>query len=311
MNSLFYERHQCPVCGNKTSDLAFQISYSSQELKDYFHSFYAGRVDIGLLDGAEFNIQECSSCKVLYQKFIPNEELSRILYEDWVDPTETSIQKIQNYGIDHYEFNASEIRQLFSLFDIPSGKLNVLDFGMGWGAWAKMASAYGAQTYGYDFSEKRNSHAQNHGFAILDSEEIKLKKFDLINTEQVFEHIPNPLETMEILSNSLSQKGIIKISVPHAFNFKSRLKKIEWATSQKFSNRSINPVAPLEHLNFFNRSAIVYLGYKFGLKEIKIPLRTQYSLSSNFFNKPKPLLRFLFRPFMRNYFYNYILLKKL
>ncbi|MEL0208324.1 MAG: hypothetical protein VW915_05460, partial [Gammaproteobacteria bacterium] len=69
MNSLFYLRQQCPVCGNKSSDLAFKIPYSSQELKDYFQSFYAGRVDNDLLDGAEFNIQECSSCKVLFQKF--------------------------------------------------------------------------------------------------------------------------------------------------------------------------------------------------------------------------------------------------
>lgn len=311
MNSLFFQRERCPVCGNRSSELVFKISYSSQEIKDYFQSFYSGRVDVDLLEGAEFNIQECSACKTLFQKFTPNEKLSKILYEDWVDPTDTSVKKISNYGIDHYEFNASEIRQIFSLFQNPPGKLNVLDYGMGWGGWAKMAAAYGAKTYGYDFSEKRNSHAQNHGFAILNFEEIKLKEFDFINTEQVFEHIPNPFETMELLSNSLSERGIIKISVPHAFNFKSRLKKIEWTTSNKFSNRSINPVAPLEHLNFFNRSAIINLGHRFGLKEIKIPLRTQYSLSSNFFTSPRSFVRFILRPIMRNYFYNYILLRKI
>ena len=310
MNAQFISRKACPICHKEPAKTLIEIPYASTEMQDYLSSFYDNRVDATSLYDVNFVVQECMSCNSLYQKHIPDSRLSTVLYEDWVDPTSTSIEKISNYDIEHYEFNASEIRQLFSLYDLPSGKLNVLDYGMGWGSWAKMCSAYGAKTYGYDFSEKRNVHATKHGFNIINLTEITNKKFDLINTEQVFEHIPDPLETIQLLAESLTEGGVIKISVPHAFNFKARLKKIDWKTKNKFSNQSINPVAPLEHLNFFTRKAIVGMGEQAGLREIKIPLNKQYALSSNFFTSPKSCIKFLFRLIMRNYFINYVLLQK-
>ena len=55
-------------------------------------------------------------------------------------------------------------------------------------------------------------------------EQAENLRFDFINTEQVFEHISEPLETLKELKTLLKPGGIIKISVPTADDINRRLK---------------------------------------------------------------------------------------
>jgi SAM-dependent methyltransferase len=90
---------------------------------------------------------------------------------------------------------------------------------------------------------------------VITWDDIPKYRFDFINTEQVFEHIPEPLETLRHLIKSLETNGIIKISVPTANDVDRRLKIMDWEAPID-SRNSLDPVTPLEHINYFKRSSI-------------------------------------------------------
>jgi hypothetical protein len=50
---------------------------------------------------------------------------------------------------------------------------------------------------------------------------------------------------------------------------------MDWS-APKGSKDSLNPVAPLEHINCFNRSSLLRLAAEAGLRETTLPLRVQY-----------------------------------
>jgi len=62
--------------------------------------------------------------------------------------------------------------------------------------------------------QKKELIMEKNGIKVIPWNDISLHKFDFINTEQVFEYIPEPLKTLDYLKNSLKDHGIIKISVP-------------------------------------------------------------------------------------------------
>ena len=102
---------------------------------------------------------------------------------------------------------------------------------------------------------------------VLTWEEIPTHQFDFINTEQVFEHLSQPLETLEYLSKALKPHGIIKISVPNGWNIEEKLAIGDWDASKE-SPQSLNPVAPLEHVNCFTYQSIIKMAQLVGLKPL-------------------------------------------
>jgi 2-polyprenyl-3-methyl-5-hydroxy-6-metoxy-1,4-benzoquinol methylase len=168
----------------------------------------------------------------------------------------------------------------------------------GGGAWALMVKGFGCNSYGCELSDDKINYAQSNGINTLTWDEIPRYNFDFINTEQVFEHLANPLETLTYLKSSLKVNGIIKISVPTANNIKRRLSLMDWSASKGTKN-SLNPVAPLEHINCYSRTSLVRMANIAGLEEIKLRLKTQYKYLScaGGINK---ILTNLFQPIKRN-----------
>ncbi|MEZ4663629.1 MAG: class I SAM-dependent methyltransferase [Caldilineaceae bacterium] len=186
-----------------------------------------------------------------------------------------------------------------------------MDFGMGWGKWALMAKAFGCKSYGAELSAERIAYAESNGISVLQWDEMPNQDFDFINTEQVFEHIPEPLPTLKHLASALKPTGLIKISVPTANNISGRLRRMDWDTPKK-AKLSLNPVAPLEHINFYRRSSLVKMAEKAGLEEVQIPLRYQYQYATNWSN-PKQIAKNIWRPIYRNILHrqNYVFFRKM
>jgi SAM-dependent methyltransferase len=169
---------------------------------------------------------------------------------------------------------------------------------MGWGEWVLMAKALGCDAWGTELSKERIRHAQSNGIKVVSWQEIPRHDFDFINTEQVFEHIARPLETLSHLCKALKPGGVIKISVPTASDIKRRLRLLDWAADKESAN-SLNPIAPLEHINFYRRKSLLRMAGIVGLREVRMPLTACYqalfvSLSV------ETTLKNLLRPIYRN-----------
>ena len=169
---------------------------------------------------------------------------------------------------------------------------------MGWGKWALMAKAFGCESYGSELSEERAKYASSNGIKIIEWNEIPKHSFDFINTEQVFEHISNPLGTLIYLKDALKSDGLFKISVPTANNITRRIKLMDWK-APKATRKSLNPVAPLEHVNYFRRNSLIKMAELAGLEEVVIPMLTQYKYTTNWFGAKRIAVNLLL-PIYRN-----------
>ncbi len=254
-------------------------------------------VEFEYLRDVSYRLCECENCSLIFQRDVPNDALMERLYEHWIDPGK-ALTRHNRESIGYYLSLEQELIKIIAYIRKDPSDLCFLDFGMGWGDWAIKAKKIGCDSYGTELSEERIRHARSNGVKVLKWDEIPDHSFDFINTEQVLEHLPDPLNTLRYLKSALKPDGIIKVSVPTANNIRQRLKNMDWKAPRGTRN-SLNPVAPLEHLNFFTRNALLNMAAEAGMKELVIPLALQYK-HMNLSAGPKWIVRSLLNPISRN-----------
>lgn len=276
----FVKQTVCPGCGSDRRRTFYACDYLAPPVKIYLESFYSpqGGVEFEYLSGARYVLDECRDCRLIYQEDIPNDFLMTKLYDRWIAP-EKVFGEEDHLG--HYADYAQEVMMLIAWLTPASAPLKFLDFGMGWGRWARVARAFGCDACGTELSASRIEYARSQWINVIAWEEIPQHQFDFINTEQVCEHLPQPLETLRYLAGSSKPDGLIKISVPNGGGFKRRLKVADW-TAPKFSKNSLNAAAPLEHLNCFNYGALMRMASLAGLEPVELPwpILLKYSLGA-------------------------------
>ena len=283
MTSQWFDRRvSCPACASERFRILYQSQYSSPPISDYLKEFYApiGGVEPEYLEGGLYLLCECDTCRLIFQRDIPNQALMERLYERWIDPEKIFNRHEQEDDLGYYSSHAQEIMRILSCLGKVPSLLRCLDFGMGWGKWALMVKAFGCDSYGTELSRTRIDRARSNGLHVITWDEIPRYQFDFINAEKVFEHIPEPLATLRHLKKGLKADGLVRIHVPAARNIRHRLRKMDW-TAPKGSRHSLNPVAPLEHINFYRRSSLSRMAQEAGLDETAIPLATQFRYSTD------------------------------
>ena len=267
----FEIREACPACESTSTKEIYRAKFNEPPISDYLNHFYnpQGGVEFEYLEGESYILNECANCGLVYQKAIANDFLMEKLYEEWIDPKIVLENKTKNRNLNDYLALAREIETIIRHFDVPLNDLTFFDFGSGWGEWCNLAKGYGCLAFGSELSQTRIDHSRKLGVPIIPYEDIPEHRFDYINTEQVFEHIPKPLETLHYLTQSLKPNGIIKISVPNGGDIKRLLSVMDWS-APKGSENSLNPVAPLEHINCFSQRSILKMTEKLGLTPVQL-----------------------------------------
>jgi len=227
-----------------------------------------GHVDLSRVAGESYRLDRCHRCGLVFQRFVPNDEFLMEIYEEWIDPDIAYRADYASRSADYYARHAREIEQILRLLGRTVQSTRTLDFGMGWAEWAIMAAAYGCDSAGTELSPRRREHARSRGVRLVD--EVGGEQFDCINAEQVFEHVTNPLLLLSDLKAALAPDGIVKISVPNGWDIDRRLARSDWSAG-KDSPHSLNPVAPLEHLNCFSLAAMDAMAAECGMARIPLP----------------------------------------
>jgi 2-polyprenyl-3-methyl-5-hydroxy-6-metoxy-1,4-benzoquinol methylase len=311
-NPRFITRDKCPACSSDDFSIIYSCPFTEPPIREYLEEFYSsqGQIEFSYLEGAIYSLAECDTCQLIFQKQIPNDDLIAKLYEEWIDPETALIQYRKEDTLASHAAYAQEIMQILAYFNRAPSSLKFLDFGMGWGEWALMAKAFGCDSYGLDLSEERSEYARSNGIHVLTWDDIPQHNFDFINTEQVFEHLAKPLETLLHLRKGLKENGLFKISVPQAHDIDRRLKIMDWKTP-KGSRNSLNPVAPLEHINCYRRKSIIKMAKVASMEEVLIPLAHQYQYTTNW-SGVKQAIKNLVRPMYRNILRkpNYVFVRK-
>ncbi len=255
------ERVNCPYCRKIDFKSLYIKNYNSSILKTFLSNYYKNNEIIDILKLDAYEIVECIKCRGLFQKYIPNEELSYYLYERLISPKD-SFNKKKNIITTNYKEYTLDAKIIKKLIKKNNNEIKILEFGCGWGFWTKFMKELNFDVETVEISDSRIDYLEKNGIQNYRNINNINKKFDLIFSNQAFEHISDPLQTLNNLKNKLNENGFMFHKFPSSFLFKSRLTK-NYKPKKDCAH-------PLEHINILNYKCFQTMCDKNNLKIAKV-----------------------------------------
>lgn len=261
---IFEKRNNCPVCLCNNFTTLYTEKFTEGDTKTFLEKYYGTELNLHAFGEEKFTLLRCKDCTLIFQQNILSPEGMEALYEKIIDP-QKSLNKRKRAKNKFYKnlLNDASVISSFYPSILPSD-ISVLDFGMGWGHWCLAAKAWGYDVMGAELSEKRLEFAKKEGIDNCDPYNLRFENyFDYINTDQVFEHLSDPLYAITKLSKALKINGIIKIFVPNTNrDYLAKLTR-NWVPRK-------DSFHPLEHINCFNRKSLNTLAKNCSLKPVEL-----------------------------------------
>ena len=163
-------------------------------------------------DKSKVKVRKCHKCGHHWYPWHPMEKDLIEMYDKKV----VNIYKTKNSydsNINKYIFEElSLIKRHFKKVNRP----NFLDYGSGYGKWTSKALELGFNVFAYEPSDTRSNSSKNQSINFIKSlDDLKNINIDIINLEQVLEHIPNPSKVLNELSNICTSNTLLRIRVPN------------------------------------------------------------------------------------------------
>ena len=260
-----YRRLECPACGASELDTIIQLPYADKHIAQFIDEFYHHRVDQAVFADKFYQIDKCQHCGCLFQVFVLNQAGQAALYGEWVDNA-ASLLKKQNTKARLFRQYAGQLETIGRLFKRLPHETQLLEIGMGWGYWCRMAKAFGYSVQGLELSPERIDYARGMGVEVIEKLPDSGPHYDFIFANQVFEHLEQPLHTLRELVDCLKPEGIVYLRVPDGRGVEKRLRHKGWQSE-------LDAVHPLEHINCFTRESLITLAKNAGLKPVRASLR--------------------------------------
>jgi 2-polyprenyl-3-methyl-5-hydroxy-6-metoxy-1,4-benzoquinol methylase len=309
-SKIFEERKSCPGCESKNIKSIIGLPYSSKNMVEYLKRSYRINEDVFLskAKGVDYVIVNCNKCGLLFQRNQPTEEYLTEIYDSYIDP-DKSLRRKNNLPKDVFRLYSDEMDLISEIVEKHPHDLRVLDYASGWGVWAKMGVGWGYKMAALDLSKTRQDHLSESGINSFKYHELPTNSFDLVNCDQIFEHLCSPVETLRDIRRLLADGGLVKISVPHTLLLGRQLKVLE-----EFCRGATNPpdiLAPLEHLNYFTRGSFRSLANQTGFEVMNVSLWKYMKTSHLFGSTLRETAKNIARPFFRRYVANFVFLKRI
>ena len=280
------KRDKCPFCENNQFKYLFKKDYDSKILKNFLTEYYNDDKICEILQNDQYEICECCNCRGLFQKNIPDEELSIYLYETLIS-SENSFNKKLNLSSLNFEQFFEDAQIIEKLINKKNHKIKILEFGCGWGFWAKFMNSINFDVETVEISSPRIEYLKKIGIKNYQSIDAISNNYDVIFSNQAIEHISHPLEILSLLKKKLNINGIMFHKFPSSFLLKQQLLN-NYIPKKDCAH-------PLEHINIFNKKCFEKMSQLLVLKKVKIQ-------HLNFKNKVKF--------YKNNFLFNQIILRK-
>jgi SAM-dependent methyltransferase len=182
----------------------------------------------------------------IFSGWLPSNDFLRDLYDGVIDHSKTSSNDLW-----YRRFLWSMAEGLLSALDHRrawSGPLKLLDYGCGYGSFARLMASQGLTAIGYEPSAIRLGGSS--GVEVLrDLQEVSSRgPFDLLVCTEVLEHMAQPREALRFMRENARPDALLLITVPMcAESF------VRTALDGFVRGEPQSPVFnPWEHLNYFS-----------------------------------------------------------
>lgn len=225
-------------------------------------------------------ILQCSECNHVFQAIDMNaDEL-----EEYYNDIYTATNSLSDTEIDVEEHFQERLKTLDNMLKhispILEKDMKVLDIGSGAGALLSKIKDNVSSLYATELNKSYVNYMNNKGIKAQYGFFEKLEfdsKMDLIISINAIDHMPNPMEVLEKIYNSLNDNGKIYLELPNkneALNL-----YLPDDTQDKFNTFFWHKA----HFSYFYEETIRYALDKVGFKDIKIEFRHEYTIV-NFLN---------------------------
>jgi SAM-dependent methyltransferase len=215
------------------------------------------------LDSVPPVVLRCRDCEHCWYRYQPVGEQLGLMYA-----TGKTLNQDVNPTREAEPHMRREMRRLRKLVGNTSANpATLLDFGSGVGRWARAAVLENFSVTAYEPSVERGSENDTPFELVHSIGELENRKFDVIQLEQVLEHVPDPLSTLKQLREVCKPHTIMRISVPNLLRNQDGVKV--WAT-WPFDGQAPHFLAPFEHLHGFTPSSLDRLLKRAGYRDISV-----------------------------------------
>jgi SAM-dependent methyltransferase len=209
---------------------------------------------------------------LIYQKMVPTSAMMHHLYDRFIDPEKLKAYEHARLTLDGHLDVAIRLASLLVRIGKEPKDATLLDFGFGYGRWARVAVGMGMQVFATEISPEKIAFARSIGVRILDEAEVTRRQFDIVHTEQVFEHLTHPAEVFAMLARCVGPGGLLKLAMPRQGRIRHLIRRhgfIDWSPYERDftcgAYNDYNAMLPLEHLNAFCRKSVEALAQRHGM----------------------------------------------
>ena len=262
----------CPACGSNDAEIVARLDDERQRrFLAYSEIKYGGLLDNWLDDVPPF-VLRCWQCGHCWYKHQPSaEQLGQMYAAGRRLLPEVKLSREPSAPMN------DEMARLRKLMRQSAKRPSLLDYGSGYGRWARAAMMEGFEVTAYEPAVTRGAEAEDPGFELVhDLAELQGRRFNLINLEQVLEHVPDPLTVLLQVKDFCLPAAVIRITVPNILRAPEG--RGVWE-SWPFDGTSPHILAPFEHLHGFTPRSLFKLLERAGFKRLALdPLIYTYPL---------------------------------
>jgi hypothetical protein len=248
----------CPACGSADTVIKAELS---AERHIWFTAFSQVKYD-GLLESWLEEIPPvilgCVHCGHCWYRHQPEPEQLGQMYAVGRSLTPgVQASRVPSAGM------IAEMNRLHHLVGRRGDAPTLLDYGSGFGHWARAAVQAGFAVTAFEPCMVRGSEEQVPFELTHDLVSIQGRNFAVIQLEQVLEHVPDPLTTLKQIKAFCTPTTVVRITVPNILRAPEG-KKI-WAL-WPFDGKRPHLLAPFEHLHGFTPQSLNCLLARAGFK---------------------------------------------
>jgi hypothetical protein len=254
-----HELNECPVCGG----VGYLVVQAGGDARERFAAYsrvkYGGLMDTWL-EQLELAIDRCTTCGHYWYRQQPDGAQLQAMYD--------AGRPLKPDSVTSREPTSQMVEEMRRLHRVAGGEpdLSLLDYGSGFGRWARAATLVGFRVTAYEPSHSRGKEEDEVAF-LWESNPKALtgRTFDIINIEQVLEHVSDPLAVMSSIRQMCSSQTLVRVTVPNIDRCHEGRRIWEvWP----FDGRKPHTMAPFEHLHGFTYSSLRRLAQRTGFSPL-------------------------------------------
>lgn len=246
----------CNICGSR--------DYRKfDKVNSMYPKYLAGR----------FDLVKCRKCSLVYINPRPAMQVFLRLYA-----SSDYIQQYSPYNLANMSFSVSNKRYLEVLDQLEAylpNKGRILEIGMGWGIFLKVATDRSWKAFGIEASEQQVKFAREDlgiecAKGVFEDIQFKDDSFEAVFMDNVLEHTLDPMKICRKVNRILVKGGVFIIRVPNVDGFYSVVsrnynKLYDSARKYKYKSERVR----LQHLYEFSLKTLRLLAEKAGFEILK------------------------------------------